>query len=57
MRLSILGEAFCHTDVFIKMQFLIFLNGFLDDDLEGYGKMVSGRRKTGRVSPFASPCF
>lgn len=23
---------------------------FLDDDLEGYDKMVSGRRKTGRVS-------
>lgn len=27
-----------------------FPKWFLDDDLEGYDRMVSGRRKTGRVS-------
>lgn len=29
---------------------LCFPTWFLDDDLEGYDKMVTGRRKTGRVS-------
>lgn len=32
---------------------VIFFTHFLDDDLEGYDKMVSGRRKTGRVSHFS----
>lgn len=37
----------------------IFLGGFPDDDFDGYDKMVSGRRKTGRVSHLlvTRPCF
>lgn len=47
--------AFHEVNIFclvIFIYFIVFLPFvcFLDDDLEGYDKMVSGRRKTGRVS-------
>ena len=39
------------SDVQVILLFVLFsFVCFLDDDLEGYDKMVSGRRKTGRVS-------
>lgn len=62
------GRASCRHSATLtsslKYSFGFFPNVSLDDDLEGYDKTVSGRRKTGRVCHCAScgtckstPCF
>jgi len=36
--------------LFVYLCHILLFIWLVDDDLEGYDKMVSGRRKTGRVS-------